>query len=146
MGRFVLADIARHRERTGPAIDQKSADAIGVVWAVVVFGCGPVGLFAMKSAWLMGAGRVIAVDHVPYRLDFARKYAQVETVNFKQVDDNLRSAMRFFGQATGSGEISAANTAQYTAATKTAALAYRGRIRKTAKTAVGSAVWWGMMG
>jgi threonine dehydrogenase-like Zn-dependent dehydrogenase len=54
---------------------------------VVVFGCGPVGLFAAKSAWLMGAGRVISVDHVPYRLDFARQYAGVETVNFKEVDD-----------------------------------------------------------
>lgn len=54
---------------------------------VVVFGCGPVGLFAMKSAWLLGAGRVIAVDHVPYRLAFAEQYAKVETVNFKEVDD-----------------------------------------------------------
>lgn len=52
---------------------------------VVVFGCGPVGLFAMKSAWLLGAGRVVAVDHVGYRLDFARKFANVETVNFKEV-------------------------------------------------------------
>ena len=39
---------------------------------VVVFGCGPVGLFAQKSAWLLGAGRVIAVDHLDYRLEFAR--------------------------------------------------------------------------
>jgi threonine dehydrogenase-like Zn-dependent dehydrogenase len=54
---------------------------------VVVFGCGPVGLFAMKSAWLMGAARVIAVDHLEYRLEFARKYAGVETVNFREVDD-----------------------------------------------------------
>ena len=54
---------------------------------VVVLGCGPVGLFAMKSAWLLGAGRVIAVDHVDYRLDFARRYAGVETLNFKQVPD-----------------------------------------------------------
>jgi len=54
---------------------------------VVVFGCGPVGLFAQKSAWLMGAHRVIAVDHVPYRLDFARRFAGVETVNYKDVDD-----------------------------------------------------------
>ena len=53
---------------------------------VVVFGCGPVGLFAMKSAWLMGAGRVIAVDHVDYRLAFAEKYAQVETLDFRKVD------------------------------------------------------------
>ncbi|HEX6939842.1 MAG TPA: zinc-dependent alcohol dehydrogenase [Longimicrobiales bacterium] len=54
---------------------------------VVVFGCGPVGLFAQKSAWLMGAGRVIAVDHVDYRLAFAQEYNSVEAVNFRQVDD-----------------------------------------------------------
>ena len=54
---------------------------------VVVFGCGPVGLFAQKSAWLMGAGRVIAVDQYPYRLQFARDYNNVETVNFRDVDD-----------------------------------------------------------
>jgi threonine dehydrogenase-like Zn-dependent dehydrogenase len=54
---------------------------------VVVFGAGPVGLFSMKSAWLLGAGRVIAVDHLDYRLDFARKYAQVETLNFKDEED-----------------------------------------------------------
>jgi threonine dehydrogenase-like Zn-dependent dehydrogenase len=54
---------------------------------VVVFGCGPVGLFAQKAAWLLGAGRVIAVDHVDYRLEFARNYNNVETVSFKEVDD-----------------------------------------------------------
>jgi threonine dehydrogenase-like Zn-dependent dehydrogenase len=53
---------------------------------VVVFGAGPVGLFAMKSAWLMGAGRVIAVDLEDYRLAFAERYAQVETLNFQKVD------------------------------------------------------------
>ncbi len=54
---------------------------------VVVFGAGPVGLFAAKSAWLLGAGRVIVVDHVEYRLEFARQFAQCEIVNFKEVDD-----------------------------------------------------------
>jgi threonine dehydrogenase-like Zn-dependent dehydrogenase len=54
---------------------------------VVVFGCGPVGLFAAKSAWVMGAGRVISVDHLDYRLEFARRWAGVETVNFEEVDD-----------------------------------------------------------
>src|SRR5438874_13354364 len=54
---------------------------------VVIFGAGPVGLFTAKSAWLLGAGRVVVVDHVEYRLDFARRYAGVETVNFKKVDD-----------------------------------------------------------
>lgn len=51
---------------------------------VFVFGAGPVGLFAMKSAWLMGASRVVAIDHLDYRLDFAKKWADVETVNFKE--------------------------------------------------------------
>jgi threonine dehydrogenase-like Zn-dependent dehydrogenase len=54
---------------------------------VVVFGAGPVGIFAAKSAWLMGAGRVIVVDHVEYRLDFVRRYAQCEIINFKEVGD-----------------------------------------------------------
>jgi threonine dehydrogenase-like Zn-dependent dehydrogenase len=54
---------------------------------VVVFGCGPVGLFAARSAWLMGAGRVIAVDQVPERLEMARRFAAVETVDFGQQGD-----------------------------------------------------------
>lgn len=54
---------------------------------VVVFGAGPIGIFAAKSAWLLGAGRVIVVDHLDYRLEFVRNYAQCEVVNFKEVDD-----------------------------------------------------------
>ncbi|HEX8432280.1 MAG TPA: zinc-dependent alcohol dehydrogenase [Longimicrobium sp.] len=54
---------------------------------VVVFGAGPVGLFAAKSAWLMGAGRVIVVDHLEYRLEKARTFAHAETINFTEVDD-----------------------------------------------------------
>ena len=54
---------------------------------VVVFGAGPVGIFAAKSAWLMGAGRVIVVDCVEYRLEFVRNFAQCEIVNFLEVDD-----------------------------------------------------------
>jgi S-(hydroxymethyl)glutathione dehydrogenase/alcohol dehydrogenase len=54
---------------------------------VVVFGAGPVGLIAARSAWLMGAGRVIVVDHLDYRLERARTFAQAETVNFTEVDD-----------------------------------------------------------
>jgi threonine dehydrogenase-like Zn-dependent dehydrogenase len=50
---------------------------------VCVFGAGPVGLMAMKSAWLMGAGRVIAVDRLGYRLDFAQKWANAEVLNFE---------------------------------------------------------------
>jgi alcohol dehydrogenase len=54
---------------------------------VVVFGAGPVGLFAARSSWLMGAGRVIVVDHLDYRLDKAREFAFAETVQFTTVDD-----------------------------------------------------------
>lgn len=51
---------------------------------IAIFGAGPVGLMAMQSAWLMGAGRVIAVDHLKYRLDFAKKWANVETVDYSE--------------------------------------------------------------
>jgi S-(hydroxymethyl)glutathione dehydrogenase / alcohol dehydrogenase len=51
---------------------------------VVVFGCGPVGIMAMKSAWLKGAGRVIGVDVQPYRLDLAAKTANAEVINSKK--------------------------------------------------------------
>ena len=54
---------------------------------VVVFGAGPVGIFAAKSAWLLGAGRVIVVDHLEYRLEFVKRFAQCEIVNFKDVKD-----------------------------------------------------------
>jgi threonine dehydrogenase-like Zn-dependent dehydrogenase len=53
---------------------------------VVVLGCGPVGLSAMWGAWAMGAGRVIAVDQFNYRLDFARRWGGVETMNLREVD------------------------------------------------------------
>jgi S-(hydroxymethyl)glutathione dehydrogenase/alcohol dehydrogenase len=53
---------------------------------VAVFGCGPVGLMAMKSAWLRGAGRVIGVDLQDYRLDAARNTAKAETINLKDED------------------------------------------------------------
>src|SRR5690606_32468435 len=54
---------------------------------VVVFGAGPIGLMAAKSSWLMGAGRVIVIDHIDYRLEFAKKFANAETYNFTHIDD-----------------------------------------------------------
>src|SRR3954465_4190995 len=54
---------------------------------VVVFGAGPVGLFAARSAWLMGAGRVMVVDQLDYRLEKARTFAHAETYNFAEYDD-----------------------------------------------------------
>ena len=50
---------------------------------VAVWGCGPVGLFAVQSAFLMGAERVIAIDHFPRRLDLARKFG-AETINYEE--------------------------------------------------------------
>jgi alcohol dehydrogenase len=67
---------------------------------VVVFGAGPIGLFAARSSWLMGAGRVIVVDHLDYRLEVARSFAQAETINFTQVDDivlHLKKATDYLG-------------------------------------------------
>ena len=55
--------------------------------SVAVFGAGPIGLFAAKCAWFMGAGRVLIVDEYDYRLEFAKKFAQVETLNFRAVRD-----------------------------------------------------------
>jgi threonine dehydrogenase-like Zn-dependent dehydrogenase len=50
---------------------------------VAVWGCGPVGLFAIQSALLMGAGKVIAIDEWPNRLALARKLG-AEVIDFKQ--------------------------------------------------------------
>jgi len=54
---------------------------------VVVLGAGPVGLFAARSAWFMGAARVIVVDHLEYRLEKARTFAHAETIDFAEHDD-----------------------------------------------------------
>ncbi len=54
---------------------------------VVIFGAGPVGILAAKCAWLFGAGRVIVIDHLDYRLEFVKKYAQCEAYNFKEMED-----------------------------------------------------------
>jgi threonine dehydrogenase-like Zn-dependent dehydrogenase len=54
---------------------------------VVVFGAGPIGLMAARCSWLFGAGRVIIIDHLDYRLEFARKFAKCEAYNFKSMDD-----------------------------------------------------------
>ena len=51
---------------------------------VAVFGAGPVGVMAMKAAWIKGAGRVIAIDHLNYRLQVAAKSGKAETINFKE--------------------------------------------------------------
>jgi len=53
---------------------------------VAVWGTGPVGQFAIQSAWMLGAGRVIAIDNVPERLDLAKSAGKAETINFDEVN------------------------------------------------------------
>jgi threonine dehydrogenase-like Zn-dependent dehydrogenase len=53
---------------------------------VAVWGCGPVGQFAIASAYLLGAERVIAIDRFPYRLRMAREKAKAEVLNYEEVD------------------------------------------------------------
>ena len=54
---------------------------------VVVLGCGPIGLTAIKWAIFKGAKRVIAVDNIDYRLKHAASYKGVETINFEDYDN-----------------------------------------------------------
>ena len=53
---------------------------------VAVWGCGGVGLMAQQSAYLLGAGRVIAIDRFPERLRLAREKAGAETIDYTEVD------------------------------------------------------------
>jgi threonine dehydrogenase-like Zn-dependent dehydrogenase len=59
---------------------------------IAVWGCGPVGQFAIKSAFLLGAGRVIAIDRFPYRLRMAREKCGAETLNYEEV--NIHEALK----------------------------------------------------
>ncbi len=70
---------------TGYQAAEMAATAPGAT--IAVFGCGPVGLVAARSAWLLGAGRVVALDRVPSRLEFARRWAGAETIDLRQVKD-----------------------------------------------------------
>ena len=54
---------------------------------VVIVGAGPVGLLAARFAWFFGASRVIVIDHVDYRLEFARKFSLTEAYNFWEMKD-----------------------------------------------------------
>jgi threonine dehydrogenase-like Zn-dependent dehydrogenase len=53
---------------------------------VAIWGCGPVGQFAIQSAWLLGAGRVIALDSVPARLEMAAEKGRAETLDYSDID------------------------------------------------------------
>jgi threonine dehydrogenase-like Zn-dependent dehydrogenase len=53
---------------------------------VAVWGCGPVGQFAMASAYLLGAERVIGIDRFPERLRMAREGAKADTINYEEAN------------------------------------------------------------
>jgi threonine dehydrogenase-like Zn-dependent dehydrogenase len=53
---------------------------------VAVWGCGPVGQFAIQSAWMFKAGRVIAIDRIPERLKMAEQHGKAETIDFSKDD------------------------------------------------------------
>ena len=49
---------------------------------VAVWGCGPVGQFAIQSAWMFNPARVIAIDRYPERLEMAQRYGRAEVINY----------------------------------------------------------------
>jgi threonine dehydrogenase-like Zn-dependent dehydrogenase len=60
---------------------------------IAVWGCGPVGQFAIASAKLLGAGRIVAIDRFPERLQLAREKAgATDTLNYEETD--IREALR----------------------------------------------------
>jgi len=73
----------------------------GIDWAelkggetVAIFGAGPVGIMAAKSAWLLGAGRVLIVDTLQYRLDKAAATANCETILWEEDGKNVIEQIR----------------------------------------------------
>src|SRR2546430_17642859 len=60
---------------------------------IAIWGCGPVGQMAIKSAWLLGAERVIAIDSVPERLRMAQEINLAEVINYEEEDvfDTLKT-------------------------------------------------------
>ncbi|HVO62287.1 MAG TPA: zinc-dependent alcohol dehydrogenase [Terriglobales bacterium] len=57
---------------------------------VAIWGCGPVGQFAIRSAFMLGAERVIAIDRFPYRLRMAEQ-AGAEAINYEEVGDVVQT-------------------------------------------------------
>ncbi len=75
-----LSDIFPTGYMAAEACDIKAGDV------VAVWGCGPVGQFAIQSAYLLGAERVIAIDRFPERLRMAREIGRAEVLNYEEVN------------------------------------------------------------
>ncbi len=67
---------------------------------VAVWGCGPVGQFAIASAFLLGAARVIAIDRLPERLELARSLGAI-TVDYSEEDVSVLVALKDLTGGTG---------------------------------------------
>jgi threonine dehydrogenase-like Zn-dependent dehydrogenase len=65
---------------------------------VAIWGCGPVGQFAIQSAWMLGAGRVIAIDEIPERLALAESAGKAEIIDFSKEKDGVYEKLQ---QMTG---------------------------------------------
>jgi threonine dehydrogenase-like Zn-dependent dehydrogenase len=68
---------------------------------VAIWGCGPVGQFTIQSAWMFGAGRVIAIDRVPERLRMAEKKGKAEVINFEKVDGSVYDRLQEMTKGRG---------------------------------------------
>jgi threonine dehydrogenase-like Zn-dependent dehydrogenase len=63
---------------------------------IAVWGCGPVAQFAIRSCFMLGAERVIAIDRFPYRLRLAAQ-GGAETINYEEVDDVVETLKEMTG-------------------------------------------------
>jgi len=80
----------------------------GVDWSnieggetIAIFGAGPVGIMAAKSAWLKNAGRVIVIDTLAYRLQKARESANCETILWTEGAKEVVEQIRTMTQGRG---------------------------------------------
>ncbi|MFZ0243290.1 MAG: zinc-dependent alcohol dehydrogenase [Desulfobacterales bacterium] len=86
-----LSDIFPTGYQAAENCDIQSGDTIAV------WGCGPVGQFAIQSAWLLGAERVIAIDRIPVRLDIAREKGKADVINYEDESSVLGTLREMTG-------------------------------------------------
>ena len=86
-----LSDIFPTGYRGAENADIKEGDT------VAIWGCGPVGQFAIQSAWMLGAERVIAIDVVEERLDMAEKNSNVELIRTVDANEVYQRLMEMTG-------------------------------------------------
>lgn len=68
---------------------------------VAVWGCGPVGQMTIQSAWMFGAGRVIAIDRVPERLRMAEEKGKAEVINFEKSETTVYERLQEMTKGRG---------------------------------------------